>query len=130
MIPNKRNTNQKIKILEYLKSVKTHPRAEEVYSQVKKELPSISLATVYRNLNLLAENGEILRFEMNGEYRYDASICGHLHVVCKICGMIEDIFDKRFNEYIKKNLELKDFNIECIGIFIKGKCRRCQNDKK
>ena len=52
------------------------------------------------------------------------------HIVCKNCGMIDDIFDQRFNEYIKKNLELKDFNIECIGIFIKGKCRRCQNDKK
>lgn len=130
MIPNRRNTFQRIKVLEKLKAVKTHPKAEEVYTEVRKDLPTISLATVYRNLNLFAKEGQILRFEINGEYRYDGDVCGHQHLVCKSCGKIYDIFNNEVNNYVKKHLEGNDFEIECIGIFIKGKCRECQNDKK
>ena len=63
-----RNTIQRIKIMKYLKSVKTHPTAEMVYNAVVKEIPSITLATVYRNLHNLANKGKILMFEFNKEY--------------------------------------------------------------
>ena len=56
-----RQTIQKLKIMQHLHSVKTHPSAEMVYNAVKEEVPTITLATVYRNLNSLANAGKILK---------------------------------------------------------------------
>ena len=84
----RRQTIQRIKILEYLEGVKTHPTAETIYREVKKELPTITLATVYRNLNLLADEGKIVKLEINNEYHFDADRSNHQHGVCKKCGKI------------------------------------------
>ena len=90
-----RNTEQRKKILEHLKSVHTHPTAETVYNAIKKDMPKITLATVYRNLNLLAEQGEIQRLEINKEYRYDACCNAHQHCVCEECGKVMETFQDR-----------------------------------
>jgi len=125
MVINKRNTVQKSKILQYLQSVKSHPNAEVVFENVKKDLPMISLATVYRNLNLIADEGEILRIEVNGEFRYDANVCGHVHLVCIKCGLI---LDKEFEK--KCDLKFKDFNVHCYSLIAKGICSRCSRREK
>ena len=121
-----RNTSQKIKILEYLRSVKTHPTAETVYNAVKKDLPAISLATVYRNLNTMAKNSEILRLEINGEYRYDATICSHVHCVCKNCNAIIDVHDKTLSDDAMKNIKIKGFKPKCVHIIFRGLCAHCR----
>ena len=100
-----RNTTQRIKILEYLRSVKTHPTAEDIYKHVKKDLPSITLATVYRNLNLLAKQEEILKLEINGEYHFDGDVCYHQHGVCRKCGTIIDIMQKNITAYAMKHMK-------------------------
>ena len=122
---NTRMTSQRIKILEYLKSVKTHPNAEDVYEHVKKDLPSITLATVYRNLNLLAEQGELLKLEINNEFRFDADMCYHQHCVCRKCGKIVDVFNKKISEYALKNFESKEFKASCVTVIFKGLCKKC-----
>ncbi len=120
-----RNTNQKFKILEYLKSVKTHPTAQEVYEEVKKELPMITLATVYRNLNAMAERKEILRFEAGKEYRYDADTGKHQHFICRNCGKIYDLFNEKLStEAIQKATE-EGFKAEYADILIYGVCKDC-----
>lgn len=121
-----RMTNQRIKILEYLRSVKTHPTAEMVYEGVKKDLPAISLATVYRNLNLLAEQGEILKLEIGGEFRFDGDICSHLHAVCTKCGKVSDIMDPKIPAHALKNFRLKGFKPRCVHIIFKGTCTKCR----
>lgn len=121
-----RMTNQRIKILEYLKGVRTHPNAEAVYNAVRKDLPAISLATVYRNLNLLAEQGEILKLEVNGEYRFDADICYHQHCVCRKCGNIIDVAQKEISQYALNKLKVKDFAPECVHIVFDGVCSACK----
>ena len=118
-------TSQRMKILDYLRSVKTHPNAEQVYRHVKKKLPSITLATVYRNLNLLAEQGEILKLEINKEFRFDADICYHQHFVCKNCGKIIDVFQKEISEYAMKKVKSKDFKPQCVKIIYWGLCKNC-----
>lgn len=123
-----RNTNQKIKVLKYLKSVKTHPTAEMVYLEVKKELPAITLATVYRNLNQLAEKGEILRLEINKEYRYDADIDYHQHCVCNKCGKIIDLFQKEISKYCLSKIQIKDFYPNSANIIFYGDCKNCVGD--
>jgi Fe2+ or Zn2+ uptake regulation protein len=125
MVPQ-RTTSQRIKILKYLRSVKTHPSAEMVYAAVKKDLPAISLATVYRNLNLLAEQGEILKLEINGEFRFDGNMCGHTHAVCTRCGKLFDLMDRKIPDYVMKNFRLKGFTQSCVHIIFKGTCKSCK----
>jgi Fur family ferric uptake transcriptional regulator len=121
-----RMTIQKTKILEHLKAVKTHPAAEQVYLSVREEIPSISLATVYRNLNRMAEEGIILKLEVNGEFRFDGDTCGHQHCVCTSCGKIIDVFQKEINAYALKRMRSRYFTPDCVNIMFTGLCRSCR----
>jgi len=123
---NTRLTNQRIKILEHLKSVKTHPTAEMVYDTVVKGLPAITLATVYRNLNLLADRREILRLEINNEYRYDADLSFHQHCVCKKCGKIVDLFQKEISKYALDKIKTADFEPSSVNVIFYGICKGCK----
>jgi len=87
-----RVTRQRAVILEELRKVATHPTADEVYAMVRQRLPRISLGTVYRNLDLLAERGEILKLESAGNCkRFDGITRPHQHVHCRKCGRMADI---------------------------------------
>ncbi|MFT4304643.1 MAG: Fur family transcriptional regulator [Candidatus Woesearchaeota archaeon] len=121
--PVRRLTIQKIKILDYLKKVKSHPNAEEVYNNVKKELPTITLATVYRNLNLLAEEGIIQRLEINHEYRYDAHCDNHQHFICTKSGKVFDIHDENINDYLMSKIDKDKFDTESVMVIYKGKTK-------
>ena len=121
-----RNTIQRLKILEYLKSVKTHPTAETVFKEVVKEIPTITLATVYRNLNLLADHGQVLRLEINGEYRYDGDVCFHQHYLCKRCGKMNDCFQEEISKFALQKFKKQDFQPECVTIIFRGICKDCK----
>ncbi len=86
-----RITNQKLVILKYLKSTKSHPSPEMVYQEVKKQLPRISLATVYRILKELKEKGEAQEIPSPGPLRYDGDTSSHAHFICEKCGQIFDV---------------------------------------
>lgn len=118
-------TYQRSKVLERLKDLKTHPTADIIYGAVKKDIPNITLATVYRNLNLLAEKGKILRLEINGEYHYDGDMCCHQHCVCRKCGKIIDVFQKEISNYAMKKIKSNKFDAECVNIIFSGICKRC-----
>lgn len=69
-----------------------HPTADNVYLSIREEYPNISLGTVYRNLNLLVELGEVRKLSFGyGPDRFDADLTPHYHFVCKECGSIEDL---------------------------------------
>jgi Fe2+ or Zn2+ uptake regulation protein len=121
-----RMTNQKLKIMEHLQKVRTHPTAEMVYHIVSKDLPAISLATVYRNLNLLAEQGKILRLEINGEYHYDGFCDSHQHLVCTNCGKIMDLGQKEISNYAMKKIKSSDFELKSVRIIFYGVCKNCK----
>ncbi len=90
--PMIRLTTQRQIILEELSKVKTHPTASEVYDMVRKRLPRIGLGTVYRNLELMAENGMIVKLEVGGtQKRFDATTDAHYHIRCSCCGKVDDI---------------------------------------
>ena len=121
-----RLTAQRIKVLDYLNRVKRHPTADMVYKEVVKELPSITLATVYRNLNLLAERGDILRLRISNEYRYDGDTSTHQHCVCRKCGGILDIFQKEISQYALKKFSCKGFDPDSLSIIFYGTCKNCK----
>jgi Fur family peroxide stress response transcriptional regulator len=86
----KRNSLQKRIIGEALMEM-DHPTAAEVYERVRQDCPQISLGTVYRNLGMMAEEGEALRLSFLGESdRFDPTTQEHFHVVCSSCGRIFD----------------------------------------
>ena len=78
-------------ILEELKKVSSHPTADEVYDLVRGRLPRISLGTVYRNLEIMAAVGLVLKLEMGGtQKRFDGRVDEHYHVRCLDCGRVDD----------------------------------------
>tara|TARA_Y100000031_G_C8019504_1_gene291857 strand:+ start:56 stop:427 length:372 start_codon:yes stop_codon:yes gene_type:complete len=119
-----RNTVQREKIMHFLQSVDSHPTAEVVYEHVKKDMPQVTLATVYRNLNLLAEQSKIKRFEINKHYHYDAKNYLHGHAICEKCGSIIDIMEEKIINSLRK-IKLKNFEIKETDVFFKGNCMRC-----
>jgi Fur family transcriptional regulator, ferric uptake regulator len=84
-------TEQRQVILDELGKSKAHPTADEVFQLVRKRMPRISLGTVYRNLERLAESGLIQKMEVAGsQRRFDGTTSDHYHVRCVRCGRIED----------------------------------------
>ena len=119
---NLRMTCQRKVILEELRKVDTHPSADEVYEMVRKRLPRISLGTVYRNLEILSESGEIQKLELGCNLkRFDGIAENHYHIRCIHCDRLVDApadFDVAVNHDIKNAVEYKiiGHKLEFIGI--------------
>jgi len=87
-----RKTKQRGAILRVLRNTDTHPTADWIYQEVRKEMPHVSLGTIYRNLKTLVEMGEVQELNYGSSYtRYDARPHSHYHFVCDECGKIEDL---------------------------------------
>ncbi len=87
-----RMTHQREVILDELRRSKTHPTADELYERIKKKLPRVSLATVYRNLEILSEAGLIKKLEISGrQKRFDWDPGEHDHVYCIHCQRVDNI---------------------------------------
>ena len=87
-----RKSKQKDTILRILRSTCSHPSADWIYEQARQELPSISLGTVYRNLRLWKEAGEILELDYpGGQSRFDSNPQDHYHSRCERCRKIFDL---------------------------------------
>ena len=120
-----RRTPQMLEILKYLKKNRTHPTAEKIYKHIKRKIPTITLATTYRNLHKLKEMKEILSFEINGEMRYDGYTHSHMHFICTECKKIYDFPEEKAIKYIKRKTKEKGYFPEEVTIIIKGKCKKC-----
>ncbi|MFW6014368.1 MAG: Fur family transcriptional regulator [Candidatus Nanoarchaeia archaeon] len=120
-----RQTPQKRKIMEYLFSTKSHPSAEMVYNKIKDDVPGISPATVYRNLQQLASEEKIQRFCFKKEFRFDADTTEHSHLVCRICGRIFDL--KASEELFEKYKKQRNHKIEKVQVICYGVCSKCNN---
>lgn len=89
---NIRMTRQRKVILEELRKFTHHPSADEIYEVVRKRLPRISLGTVYRNLEVLSELGEIRKLEFGGTIkRFDGDPEEHYHIRCNLCDRVDNV---------------------------------------
>ena len=125
---NLRMTRQRKVILEELRKVDTHPSADEVYEMVRKRLPRISLGTVYRNLEILSETGEIQKLELGCNLkRFDGIARDHYHLRCLHCDRVSDApagFDLTVNRELKtaNGFKILGHRLEFVGI-----CPDCLN---
>lgn len=120
-----RMTKQRAIILEMLRSVDTHPTADEIYGMVREKMPRISLGTVYRNLELLTNSGEILRLDRAGAQKhFDGNTMPHQHVRCKSCGRIGDVMSPVPVPSIQ-DAAAPGFIIEALEMEFIGLCGAC-----
>ena len=117
-------SRQREHILNYLKNTSAHPTAEEIYKDLKFELPNLSLATVYRNCNKLADIGKLLRLDAGGKTHFDADCSDHQHFVCNKCGKVYDMFFALPQEKITENLP-EGFSHDSHRIYFFGLCKNC-----
>jgi Fur family ferric uptake transcriptional regulator len=121
-----RMTRQRKIILRELKQVKTHPSADEIYVMVRRYLPRISLGTVYRNLETLAQLGEIKKIEIGGSLkRFDGNMSEHYHVHCMGCDRIDDVPESIHFDFNRKMAEITQFQISGHRLEFIGLCPDC-----
>ena len=126
-----RRSRQRRVILEELRKVKTHPSADEVYEMVRKRLPRISLGTVYRNLEILSESGEIKKLEPGSSLkRFDGNPSEHFHIRCIRCDRIADMpmasdFEIDLADMTPTEYEILGHRLEFFGL-----CPYCSNNSK
>ncbi|MBR7081225.1 MAG: transcriptional repressor [Oscillospiraceae bacterium] len=123
----KRNTIQRALVLKTVRKLKSHPTAEEVYTEVAKEHPTISRGTVYRNLNHLASSGEIKSREIPcGANCYDHRCDDHYHAKCLRCGKVFDV-DMEYIPDLGKNInDTHGFEFSGYDLVFKGVCAECK----
>ena len=85
----RRDTKQREAILKILRNTRSHPTADQIYDEVRKDIPNISKGTVYRNLQVLEEDGAITELKINGtQSRYEVKQESHYHFRCENCGCV------------------------------------------
>ena len=120
-----KHSRQRDSIKEFLMGRKDHPTAAVVYDNVRRSFPNISLGTVYRNLTLLADIGEISRIHVgDGVDHFDADTSPHYHFICRECGCVRDLdmAGIDLDEMASRNF---DGQIECHTVYFHGRCRDC-----
>lgn len=121
-----RNTPQRSLILGLMENNYNHPTADEVYELARKQEPHISRATVYRNLNLLAEMGEIRRLSMpDGPDHFDCRMTNHYHFLCRSCKKVVDTI-LPYNEMLNfAEAGLPGYRTEWHRLVLVGFCPKC-----
>lgn len=122
-----RNTIQRALVLEAVRSLHNHPTSADVYEAVREQHPNISRATVYRNLGVLANRGEVRRVEVpNGADRYDCLNWPHYHAKCRVCGGLVDVDMPYQDDILAKIADAHGYAIEEHEIIFNGVCPKCQ----
>jgi Fe2+ or Zn2+ uptake regulation protein len=125
---NRRYSIQKQAIMDALSQL-DHPTVQAILGEVWKQYPRISKATVYRNLNLLVEDGVVKRLFLPGSPdRFDIDLYRHNHVYCAKCGQIFDLESDRMSNIDRQIERETGFAIETHSIIFQGVCPECKRE--
>ena len=120
-------THQRQVLYEVMQGMSGHPSPEEVYARVKKKIPAISLATVYKNINLFVESGVFRKMSMHhGSVRVEMNSEAHHHMVCSKCKAITDIGEKDLGPVSTRTRLPGGFLVERYAVDVIGLCPKCQ----
>lgn len=106
-----------------------HPTADMIYTEIREDIPNISFATVYRNLNQLHEMGEVAKISIGGATRFDHRTKPHSHFYCRECGAVIDMpgYDSEISDFARESFE---GSIESCSTNFYGTCPECLKKKK
>lgn len=122
-----RLTKQRLTVLKALQGTKSHPDANWIYEKVRKEIPHISLGTIYRTLGVLKETGLLRELDYGSSLsRYDANAENHVHIVCTNCGRIADLELPLGTELERQAQGATDFAINDYRLEFYGLCPDCR----
>ncbi len=120
-----RHSKQRETILNILRNTRSHPTADWIYSEARKEIPNISLGTVYRNLALLVTHRMIIPIQIDGVIHYDGFTEDHQHFICGECGTIYDI-DVYSEEITSLINEKTNHHVVDCQVQLTGTCSNCK----
>jgi len=120
-------THQRQILYEVMQGMEGHPSPEEIYAEVKRQVPSISLATVYKNIHLFVESGVLREVSLHhGSQRVEMNRDEHHHLVCSKCKSISDIDEKLLGVLPKRRKLACGFLVERYAVDVIGLCANCQ----
>lgn len=123
-----KHTKQKELIYNAVTGSRSHPSADDVYHMLKPNYPGLSLATVYRNLNVFADSGMLQRIPMpSGGTRFDGTLEPHYHMVCTKCGNLYDIELDHLDTLAQDVMKKSGFEVSSFNLLISGVCKNCRD---
>jgi Fe2+ or Zn2+ uptake regulation protein len=124
-------TPQRLAVFEALYEDESHPTADIVWARVRRQLPSVSLRTVYQALNDLVDLGEVQAVSVDsGAVRYDPNVSHHAHFVCRCCASVYDVEASNASllgtHGSQHDAGSTDYVIETVEITFRGRCPACR----
>ena len=128
----RRLTKQRLAILDVLRSTTSHPDAYWIYEQVRRDIPNVSLGTIYRSLNVLRDLDLVKELAHGDQHsRYDGNVSDHGHVTCLRCGRIVDVTAPQGNGNLSRSVEEESgFEIRNVRLEFEGICPACQESEQ
>ena len=128
----RRNTRQRQLVMDVVRELHDHPTADEVYLKAREVDARISRGTVYRNLALLSEEGDLLSVRIGGANHYDHNTGPHAHAVCASCGRVVDVpLDAATAQTLAKSAAtLTGYEISACDLTFSGLCPDCQQSRQ
>ena len=122
-----RYSHQRERIYRAVAESSQHPTANMVYDALKTEMPRLSLGTVYRNLNQLADAGRLRKIPLaDGSCRFDKTTHTHSHIVCESCGCVADVNLPSFTVLEQAITDETGYSLRSYDVVLHGLCKTCE----
>ena len=122
-----RNTKQLQIIWDTVKDDKSHPTADQIYERVRRKLPSISLGTVYRNLQKLVSDEKLQVLMRRRSQHFDPLVERHQHFICELCDRVYDVLIDQQREIKPVKLPHEGFKVTSHQLAFYGTCKHCSD---
>jgi Fe2+ or Zn2+ uptake regulation protein len=124
---SRRGSKQKSVVLNAVRALCNHPTAEDVLFRAREEMENISFSTVYRNLGILVDEGDLITISGKGsEVHYDHVLKNHCHIQCRICGKVRDISFPAVDYKRIPESDASGFTVDGVCVTFTGTCRQCR----
>jgi Fur family peroxide stress response transcriptional regulator len=120
-------TPQRIAIYDILMNTTEHPSAEVIYKKLAPVYPTMSLATVYKSLDVFKKAGLVQEINVGeSSFRYDANISSHPHIICTTCHKVDDVEEAIFSDLVDKVNSFTNYSIHRQQLYFYGLCPQCK----